>query len=74
MSKDSHMNAMRTAAIGFRLTRYVLSLAAMRQRSRHWSRRLGNNESAVKARVAAWRPKPEPPRSQGRVARPDGGW
>lgn len=35
---------------------------------------VGGNEAAVKARVAAWRPKPEPPRSQGRVARPDGGW
>lgn len=35
---------------------------------------VGGNEAAVKARVAAWRPKAEPQRSQGRVARPDGGW
>lgn len=35
---------------------------------------VGGNEAAVKARVAAWRPKVEPPRSQGRVARPHGGW
>lgn len=35
---------------------------------------VGGNEAAVKARVAAWRPAPEPQRSQGRVPRPDGGW
>lgn len=35
---------------------------------------VGGNEAAVKTRVAAWRPAPEPQRSQGRVPRPDGGW
>lgn len=35
---------------------------------------VGGNESAVKARVAAWRNAPKPQRTQGRVPRPHGGW